>query len=69
MIGADGQYSELLRIIKSSIIKIIICTAIIAIVFKMQNMSGGANQDCIAAMPANEGWKCGFANVCKQYYS
>ena len=30
----------------------------------MQNASGGANQDCLAAMPTEEGWKCGFANVC-----
>ena len=29
----------------------------------MQNVSGGVNQDCLAAMSADEGWKCGFANV------
>lgn len=37
---------------------------VIIIAFKMQNVSGGVNQDCLAAMPEDEGWKCGFANVC-----
>ena len=40
------------------------------VVFKMQNASGGINQDCLAAMPADEEWKCGFSNVCSydRYY-
>ena len=39
-------------------------TIFIVVVAKMQNTTGGANQDCVAAMPPDEIWKCGFSNVC-----
>ena len=32
-------------------------------VFKLQNVSGGLNEDCMTAMAQGEEWKCIFAPV------
>ena len=31
-------------------------------VFEMQNSTGGVNADCVASLPAEEQWRCIFAN-------
>ena len=33
------------------------------LVYKMQNCSGGVNQDCIKSQQMGEDWKCFFAQV------